>query len=104
MNKSTSLELAAPAGRAVSPQDARGRHLILEDRSRLSVSGVLGVERFDEREAVVTTDQGTLLVRGTELHMEKMSLESGEIVLCGSVDSMEYEELRREGFFARLLR
>ncbi len=80
--------------------------LSLEDRRRLLVSGVTDVESFNEQEVIMGTTQGTLAVRGEDLHMEKLSVDSGDVVVTGSIDALEYEdpEPRGEGFFARLFR
>ena len=66
--------------------------LTLESRSRLALTGVTEVERFDETAAVLGTSQGALIVRGSGLHVEMLDLESGQIRLSGSVDSLSYEE------------
>ena len=50
-------------------------HIILEEREQLSVSGVEEVESFDESTIVMLTSRGTLVVRGEELHIEKLSLD-----------------------------
>ena len=82
-----------------------GHHLILEDRESLTVSGVEEVESFDENTIVMYTAQGTLIVRGEGLHIEKLSLDGGDLKVEGMVESLTYEETRRNkgGFFARLL-
>ena len=82
-----------------------GHHLILEDRENLTVSGVEEVESFDENTIVMYTAQGTLIVRGEGLHIEKLSLDGGDLKVEGMVESLTYEESRRNkgGFFARLL-
>ena len=82
-----------------------GHHLILEDRENLTVSGVEEVESFDETTIVMYTAQGTLIVRGEGLHIEKLSLDGGDLKVEGMVESLTYEESRRNkgGFFARLL-
>ena len=82
-----------------------GHHLILEDRENLTVSGVEEVESFDENTIVMYTAQGTLIVRGEGLHIEKLSLDGGDLKVEGMVESLTYEEIRRNkgGFFARLL-
>ena len=82
-----------------------GHHLILEDRESLTVSGVEEVESFDENTIVMYTTQGTLIVRGEGLHIEKLSLDGGDLKVEGMVESLTYEESRRNkgGFFARLL-
>ena len=56
---------------------AGGHHLILEERERLTVSGVEEVESFDENLIVMDTAQGVLVVRGEGLHIEKLSLDGG---------------------------
>ena len=80
-------------------------HLILEDRENLTVSGVEEVESFDENTIVMETAQGVLIVRGEGLHIEKLSLDGGDLKVEGMVESLSYEESRRGrgGFLARLL-
>ncbi len=86
----------------VRPTD---HHLILEDRERLTVSGVEEVESFDENTIVMDTTQGVLIVRGENLHIEKLSLDGGDLKVEGTVESLTYEEFRRGGggFLSRLL-
>ncbi len=81
-------------------------NLSLEGRRRLLVTGVLDVESFNELEVVIGTTGGTLHIHGEGLHMEKLSVDSGDVTVTGSVDAMEYEdtEPRGEGFLARLFR
>jgi len=71
-------------------------NLILEGRRRLSVSGVEDVENFDEREVVITTVCGTLIVKGSDLHIEKLSIDGGDFVLEGDVESIAYETREHE--------
>lgn len=82
------------------------QNIILEGRKKLSVSGVEDVESFDESIVVIKTVKGPLVIRGNELHMEKLSLDSGDVTIEGSIDSLEYEteEVQSEGFFSRLFR
>ena len=54
-------------------------HILLEGREQLTVSGVEEVESFDENTIVMLTVKGTLVVRGEDLHIEKLSLDGGEI-------------------------
>ena len=79
-------------------------HILLEGREQLTVSGVEEVESFDENTIVMTTSRGTLVVRGEELHIEKLSLDGGDLRVEGSIDSLTYEDGGRErgGLFSRL--
>ena len=81
-------------------------HVALEDRRRLTVSGVLEVENFDENTIVMDTNQGTLVVRGEDLHIETLSLDGGEMRVEGSIDSLTYESDggERGGLLRRLFR
>lgn len=83
---------------------AAGPHkLSLDDRSRLNVTGVQDVESFDEQTVVLYTTQGTLVVRGSGLHLKLLSLEGGQVSVDGQVDSLVYEDdAPGRGFFARL--
>ena len=85
-------------------EDSLSRHrLALEGRNALSVSGVEEVESFDENTIIMLTTLGTLVVHGTQLHIEQLSLDGGELKVTGEVDSLSYEDARQQGgFFSRL--
>ena len=75
----------------------------LVGRERLTVSGVEDVDRFDETGIVMTTPAGTLVITGEDLHIDKLSLDGGELHVDGRIDSVAYEEeAGRSGFFSRL--
>lgn len=78
----------------------------LQDRKHLTISGVEDVESFDEGAIVLTTALGDLIVRGSELHIEKLSLDGGDLLVEGLVESLTYEEPSRArgGLLSRLLR
>lgn len=79
-------------------------NLILEGRAKLSVSGVMDVESFDETVVQMETTEGMLTVRGSGLHMEKLNLENGELALAGEISALEYDDRvsSRTGLLARL--
>lgn len=88
------------------PQEGLHR-LALEDRRQLTVSGVEEVESFDEGGITMVTGQGTLVVRGSGLHIEQLSLDGGQLRVEGQVESLTYEDMGHRGgggFFGRLLR
>ena len=54
-----------------------GRHLVtMENRERLSVTGVNDVLSFDEESIVADTDMGVLVLKGVDLHVNKLNLEN----------------------------
>lgn len=78
--------------------------LSLQDRQKLALSGVSDVVNFDESQVIVSTTMGTLTVRGSGLHVDQLSLESGDLRLTGSIDSLEYDDntAAKGGFFRRM--
>ena len=88
------------------PRAESAHHIILEEREQLAVSGVEEVESFDENTIVMYTCKGTLVVRGDGLHIEKLSLDGGDLKVEGAIDALSYEDGGREkgGLFSRLFR
>ncbi|MBQ4381266.1 MAG: YabP/YqfC family sporulation protein [Oscillospiraceae bacterium] len=76
-------------------------NLVMEGRRRLSASGVAEIESFNEEEVVMSGGKWTLTVRGSGLHMEKLSVETGDILVTGRIDSLDYDDAppRRGGLF-----
>ena len=82
---------------------AKAHHLIMEERSRLSITGVEDVASFDEEQITMVTSQGDLIVRGSGLHIGKLTLDSGEVSIEGMVRELCYEERSPSGgFWSRL--
>ena len=71
---------------------ARWHSLSLEGREKLSITGVEDVSGFDEGLVVLRTGQGELSVRGSELHIERIDLDSGMLDLHGHVQELSYDE------------
>ena len=80
--------------------------LIVENRKSLTVTGVSDVDSFDEQSVVAYTDLGELTIRGRNLHINKLSLEVGELTLDGEVSSMTYTDNQSNnvGFLSKLFR
>ncbi len=88
----------------VYEQEVREHSISLDSRQKLTVSGVEEVESFDENTITMYTNHGMLLVRGEGLHIEKLSLDGGDLKVEGQVDSLSYEDQERSsgGFLSRL--
>ncbi len=78
--------------------------IILEERKKLSVNGVTDVENFDETMIIMQTSKGILTVRGENIHIDKLNLESGELALNGEIYSIDYEDkiVSKGGLFSRM--
>lgn len=81
-------------------------NLILKERKSLNITGVLDVDSFDDNAVVAYTDLGELTIKGSNLHINKINLDSGDLEIDGEVYSLEYAEDRpaEKGFFSKLFR
>lgn len=73
-----------------------GQHrLVIENRERTEVTGVVHVDSFDNEEVIMETELGLLAVRGDNLHIKHLNLEQGEVIIDGYVLEMAYAEDKR---------
>ena len=73
----------------------RSHNIIMESREKLTVSGVEDVSAFDENEIVMTTVCGSLVVRGSGLKIDKLSLDTGDTAIRGLITDLSYEEVQQ---------
>lgn len=89
----------------------REHSLSLVNREKLTMTGVTEVLSFDDREIILSTEQGTLTLRGEGLHIRQLDLESGNFTVEGHVTSVVYSapmaagsRRRGKGLLERILR
>ena len=63
---------------------------VLENREKLMLTGVTAVDSFDDRTVLLYTKLGELVILGRGLHMEQMSLETGDVTVTGEVQALRY--------------
>lgn len=66
------------------------QNLILENRSKLSISGVLDVLSFDDQIVIIETELGLLTIKGETLRINKLSIDTSEVIVEGQIDSISY--------------
>lgn len=81
-------------------------NIIMENRRRLSVSGITDVDAFDELEITAQSSLGVLTVRGRELRITNYSKDTGDLDIEGDICELSYTEPKPEthGVFARLFK
>ncbi|MBQ2770736.1 MAG: sporulation protein YabP [Clostridia bacterium] len=79
----------------------RAHSVHIDNRMRISVTGVLDVSSFNEQEVQLLTEAGPLNIIGNGLHMNKLNLEDGQVSIEGELLAMDYapEEPERRGLF-----
>ena len=87
----------------------RAHKLILNNRRTCNLTGVNDVLSFDVNEILLETEQGMLMIKGDGLHVNRLTLEKGEVDIDGKIDSFTYSDVagaghKNESLLARLFR
>ena len=72
------------------------QNLILENRGKLSVSGVIDVLSLDDQVVMVDTELGLLTVKGENIRINKLSLDTAEVIIEGEILSLAYSPNKQE--------
>lgn len=64
--------------------------MTMENRKKLSLNGVMEVVSFNDEKIVLKSNLGNLTVKGTELKMNRLDVQNGDIVIMGIVDGIFY--------------
>ena len=78
--------------------------LTLDNRKLLTLTGVEDVSGFDEQTINVKLGDAALVVKGSNLHISKLSLESGDVVIDGQINSLQYLGASSGSLRSRLFR
>ena len=72
------------------------QNLVLENRNRLNISGVLDVLSFDDQIIIVETELGLLTVKGEALRINKLSIDTSEVIVEGDISYLAYSDKEME--------
>jgi len=79
---------------------SRPHAITLENRQRAGITGVSDVLSFNEQEVVLVTEGGDITLLGEGLHIARLNLDDGQLVVEGDIVGIEYgaqPQLRRSG-------
>ena len=68
------------------------QNIVLENRRKLTITGVLDVLSFDDLLVILETDLGLLTVKGENLRINKLSIDSSEVIIEGEISNLSYSE------------
>lgn len=72
------------------------QNIIIENRGKASISGVLDVLSFDDLVVIIETELGLLTIKGDNLHINKLSIDTSEVIIEGEINSLTYSEKSQE--------
>lgn len=90
-------------------QIGKPHKLVVNNRKTSVITGVLDVLAFDLGEILLETEQGMLMIKGTDLHVNRLTLEKGEVDVSGNISSVAYSDTHQvaktnEHIFAKLFK
>lgn len=68
------------------------QNLILENREKLTITGVEDVLSFDDQIVIINTQLGLLTIKGDDLRINKLNLDSSEVVIEGEIFNLGYSD------------
>ena len=92
---------------ANNTDDKKSTKLQLTNREHLELDGIEDVLSFDEMSVYLVTENGNLLVEGTDLHITTLNVELGDLVIEGYIRSMAYNDKetgKKSSFLSRVLK
>ncbi len=86
-----------------------GHKIMISNRKSGVLNGVIDVLSFDVGEILLETELGMLMIKGNDLHVNRLTLEKGEIDIEGKIDSLTYSDVKssakqNESFLGRLFK
>lgn len=93
----------------LNSNSARTHKISMINRRTCTINGVNDVLSFDIHEILLETEQGMLMIKGEDLHVNRLTLDKGEVDVDGKIDSITYSDIAAVGhkgdsFISRLFR
>lgn len=66
------------------------QNLILENREKLNITGILDVLSFDDQIIIVETTLGLLTIKGEDLKINKLNIETSDLIIEGLINNLAY--------------
>ena len=84
------------------------QNIILENRNKLNISGVQDVLSFDDQVVIIETDLGLLTVKGENLKINKLSIDTEEVIIEGEINNLGYSDHTKKeqegGLFSKIFK
>ncbi|HCC03834.1 MAG TPA: sporulation protein YabP [Clostridiales bacterium] len=84
------------------------QNIVMENRNKLSVSGVKDVISFDDELVIIETELGLLTVKGNNLKINKLSIDTGDVSVEGEISNLGYSDptkkSQEQGLFSKIFK
>ena len=70
----------------------KNQNIFIEDRNRITITGVEQVESFNENTIILITVRGGMTIKGEGLSVGKLNLDEGNLKIDGIVNGIFYND------------
>ena len=87
-----------------------GNHIVnISNRKTINISGVKKIESFNDKEFLLETNMGYMIIKGADLEIVKLDTYQGDVAIKGKIDSIQYNESldkknKEESIFSKLFK
>ena len=88
-------------------KNMNSHNLIMENRGKLTITGVIDIHSFDDELVLVETQMGILTIKGNDLKMNKLNLDNSELVVEGKKIALVYSDSeigKKGGMFGKIFK
>ena len=73
-------------------------NIVLENRQKMTLTGVLEVISFDDEKIFLNTELGNLTIKGSDLKMNKLDVQNGDIIIKENISYIVYsgKDIKKE--------
>lgn len=68
----------------------RNQNIMVEDREKMTITGVEQVESYNDNTIILTTIKGGITIKGEGLNISKLNLDDGSVKIDGKVNGVNY--------------
>jgi len=79
----------------------------IDNRERITITEVADVDSFNEDTILVSLNSGGLIIKGQKLHIQKLDLADGKVIITGIFNSAAYTEKKNkqeQGLLRKILK
>lgn len=83
------------------------QNIIMENREKISITGVIDIHSFDDELVLAQTELGILTIKGDDLKMNKLNLDNNELIVEGQIVAVAYSDVNQEkskGFMKKIFK
>lgn len=73
--------------------------VVIENRQKLSATGIENVDSYEEDCIIAQSECGEIVIRGHDLKISRLSVETGDMTVEGGIDSVSYNAPKVKGSF-----